>query len=102
MKELPIGVYTIPQDCRAILVKGKVHVFQKIRNTLAEGEYRCKDCKHYVLGKTTINQSSFRLSYVCEMRPKAVANPCYKERKLFYAALKYGKLCDKFELREAE
>jgi len=59
---------------------------------LVEGEYRCKDCKHYVKGFSS-NSAWFETN-VCELlfkRTTKEGRPCYK------AVNKYNLPCDKFE-----
>lgn len=102
MKAIEIGEYIIPEDCRAIIANGKVMVFPRKQRTLGEGDYRCRDCVHYRIGQTSINQASYNYNYICEMRPKEVHNSKFAGQKLYYCALKYGKICEHFEKKGAE
>lgn len=98
--EIKEGIYDIPKGCRAMVVKGQVKVFPRIRaaNLYERGVYRCKDCEHYVIGQTKINQIHY--GYICELRPKENYNKRFPEQQLFFTALKYGFPCEKFKLRE--
>ena len=88
LDDLKEGEYTIPDDCTAKIVGRTVVVYKRKSKKLAPNEYRCKDCKHRVKGRT------FRRQYydtmVCELKPK-------EENGLFYCAPLYGKPCKKFE-----
>lgn len=97
MKTIEIGEYLIPDDCRAIVANGKVMVFPRKQKTLGEGEYRCRDCVHRRKGQTSINQASCNFGYICNMKPKEINNPKFAGQKLYYCALKYGKICEHFE-----
>lgn len=96
--ELKEGIYTLPDNLRAVVEKGIVKVFPKSRtkNLKERGIYRCKDCTHYVLGRAKAGKSY--LDRVCELRPKKNTSKQYPEQELYYAALKYGIPCEKFEL----
>ena len=94
------GEYTIADDCRAIVASGKVIVFKRQHRTLKENDFRCRDCVHYHKGQTSTNQESHNFGYICDMKPKEVCNNNSKNQKLYYSALKYGKICDHFERKE--
>ena len=97
MKELVIGTYTIPVDCRAVVRNGQfVEVTKRKNRCLGPNEYRCKDCKHRIKGHTLIN--SYWETDVCEKKPKVVKNASVKHQ-LFYSANPYGKPCEYFELK---
>ena len=100
--ELQVGEYFIPKDCTIRRIGQTIQVYRKRKDRLDVGEYRCKDCKHYVKGYT--NAIYYWTTDVCEMKPKApskkqLSNPQLANRKLYFAAQKYGKPCDNFELR---
>ena len=86
--ELQIGEYIIPDDCTAKIVGRSVIVYKRKRHILTPTEYRCKDCKHCVLGYT-FSKKSYR-SFVCDLKPKS-------KNGLHYSAPLYGKPCENFE-----
>lgn len=94
-KVITKGEYIIPEDCRAMVAGGKVFVFPKKQKEPTG--YRCRDCVHYRKGQTSINQFRDSFGYICEMKPKEVHNPKFAGQRLFYSALKYGKICSHFE-----
>lgn len=94
------GEYTIADDCRAIVANGKVMVFKRKQRTLKETDFRCRDCVHYHKGQTSINQASYNFGYICDMKPKEIRNTKFINQKLYYSALKYGKICENFERKE--
>lgn len=94
------GEYTIPDDCRAIVANGKVKVFKRKYRTLKENDFRCRDCVHYHKGQTSTNQKSHNFGYICDMKPKEVCNTKFTNLRLYYTALKYGKICEHFERKE--
>lgn len=91
------GEYFIPDGYSVKKVGRTLQVYQSKSNRLPKGEYRCKDCKHYVKGFSS--NSAWYETRVCELifkRTTKEGRPCYK------AVNKYGKPCDKFELKEGE
>lgn len=91
--ELKTGEYTVPEGC-TVKIKGKiVSVYERKNKTLSPTEYRCKDCKHRVLGKSV----GYFDTYVCDLKPKKLK--AYKVMR-FHAARKYGKPCECFELNK--
>ena len=90
--EIKEGTYQIPDDMRAIVQKGGKEILVKKRIArsprLGEGEYRCRDCAHFVQGKSMKGQ--WYTNWVCHMKPKATEG-------LYYACLPYGKPCEHFE-----
>ena len=108
--ELPIGIYDIPKDCRAVVLEGgrKVEIRKKKNLPLEPTEHRCCHCKHYVEGYTGLYHWS---TMVCDAKPKALSKAMekrkaeskwYKDYTLYYAAQRYGKPCEMFELKEEE
>lgn len=106
--ELPIGIYTIPGKCRAVVLEGgrKVEIRLKKNLPLEPEDHRCCHCKHYKTGHT-----GFYLwtTTICDKKPKQLSkamtrraerNPKYKDMKLFYHTYRYGKPCEMFELKE--
>lgn len=85
--ELKIGEYFIPDGCTAKFVGRTVVVYKRKSKRLAPTEYRCRDCKHRVKGKTFSRQ--FYETMVCEEKPK--------QNGLFYCAPLYGMPCENFE-----
>jgi hypothetical protein len=94
--ELKEGKYFIPDGYTVRRVGKILHVYKPKSKGLIEGDYRCKDCVHYVEGYTS-NVRWYK-SIVCDVQPKREA----KDGKMLYkAAQKYGKPCDKFELKQS-
>lgn len=93
--KLQEGEYMIPDGLSIRKVGRILKVYKPKDNRLSEGEYRCKDCKHYVRGFSS--NSAWYETMVCELilkRTTKEGRPCYK------AVNKYKKPCEKFELRE--
>ena len=94
MKEIKEGVYLIPDNLRAIIKDGgKTLVVQerKGRNPyLKEGEYRCRDCTHFIKGYWS-KKVKWYTTFVCDKKPKG--DGC------FYACHYYGKPCENFNLK---
>lgn len=91
------GEYFIPDGYSVKKVGQTLQVYKSKANRLPKGEYRCKDCKHYVRGFSS--NSAWYETMVCELifkRTTKEGRPCYK------AVNKYGKPCDKFELKEGK
>lgn len=101
--ELKEGTYKIPFGYKAVLKKGEVIILPRVRiyDLKDLGEYRCKDCKHYVKGPTKAMQRKEVYGYICDLRPKKYprVNNADNEQ-IYYTALKYGLPCEKFELNE--
>lgn len=95
---LEIGTYIIPEGCKATVMGGEVIISIKKDNRIKEGDWRCKDCIHRKEGKTSIN--AWTMSWVCELKPKAVRNPRFANQKLFYCANRNDKACENFERKE--
>jgi hypothetical protein len=95
--ELQEGTYQIPDGLSVKQVGRTIEVYKSKKKTLEEGDYRCKDCIHYVkgLGK----QSGGWETMVCEEKP---AGEDKKGVMRYYAMSKYGKPCESFKLREDE
>lgn len=49
---LEIGQYTIHEGCKATVSGGVIEISIKKDNRIKEGDWRCKDCKHRIDGKT--------------------------------------------------
>lgn len=89
------GEYMIPDGLSIKKVGRILQVYKSKTNRLSEGEYRCKDCKHYVRGYSS--NSAWFETMVCELLYKRST----KEGRPYYKAVnKYAKPCDKFELKE--
>ena len=106
--ELQIGIYDIPKDCRAVVLEGsrKIEIRKKKNLPLEPTEHRCCHCKHYVEGHTGLYHWS---TMVCDAKPKKLSytleilkanHETYKDYTLYYAAQRYGKPCEMFELKE--
>lgn len=87
--ELQIGEYAIPDGCtvKVDVVGGTVVVYKRKSKKLSPSEYRCKDCKHRVKGRT-FSTTRYE-TMVCELKPK--------KEGLFFGAPLYGLPCEKFE-----
>lgn len=103
--ELPIGVFDIPKDCRAVILEGgrQVEIRKKKNLPLEPTEARCCHCKHYVDGHAGLYHW---VTKVCNAKPKTLskamekrkaAHKAYKDYTLYYAAQRYGKPCEMFE-----
>jgi len=93
METLKEGTYSIPKDLRVIVINPTTIKVQKRKARspiLGEGEYRCKDCIHWVPGHALKNPHYSTI--VCEMKPKGNGG-------LFYAQPYYGKPCEHFQLK---
>lgn len=98
MKELEIGTYIIPADCRARVENGRVEVAKRTGSrSLSSTDYRCRDCKHRVKGHTTTNK--WWESYVCDLKPKVIKSNREVGHRIYFCAPPYGKPCENFELR---
>ena len=106
--EIQIGIYDIPKDCRAVVLEGgrKIEIRKKKNLPLEPTEHRCCHCKHYVDGHTGLY---IWLTKVCDAKPKVLSkamekrkanHKTYKDYTLYYAAQRYGKPCEMFELKE--
>lgn len=60
---------------------------------------RCKDCKHWGKGKTSIN--AWRESTVCFLKRKKILHPKFKDQVIYYAKPRMCKACKLFERKEA-
>lgn len=96
--ELEIGDYVIPDGCSIMRSGRTLLVYETKSNKLKEGDYRCKDCIHYIKGYSP-NSGWFETT-VCRMFPKRMSKD--GKRMLYKAAYKYGKPCDSFKMREEE
>lgn len=92
MRTIEEGEYLIPNGYSVKRVGDKLTVYKSKRNVLKVGEYRCKDCKHYVKGFST--NSGWYETMVCEENPKRITND---GRYTYKAVQKYGMPCYKFE-----
>lgn len=96
---LDVGEYALPRDCRAVLDGGIVRVVRRSRRRLSEGEFRCRDCRHFGDGHSV---AAWYTSKVCRMKPKTVkyGRNAGTDVPLFYSAQPYGKPCLMFEHRD--
>lgn len=92
------GRYRIPEGYKATIHQGLVEISVKKDNRIKEGDWRCKDCKHRIKGKSSIN--AYYPSYVCRLKPKQVRNSRFANRKLYYCANRNDKACENFERKE--
>lgn len=98
---LDVGEYALPRDCRAVLDGGIVRVVGRSRHRLSEGEFRCRDCRHFGDGHSV---AAWYTSKVCRMKPKTVkyGRNAGTDVPLFYSAQPYGKPCPKFERADTD
>ena len=90
------GEYTIPPGYTIKKVGGVIRVYKSASKCLGPNDHRCKDCAHYVEGYSL--NSGWYKTKVCELQPKRPSKD--GKRMLYKAAKKYGKPCDKFELKK--
>ena len=102
---LNIGLYDIPEDCRAKIIEGgrKIEIAKRKDIRLSPDEKRCGHCKHYVSGHAVLNLWT---TTVCNAKPKKLsealekrkaAHKVYKNYTLYYGAQRNGKICEMFE-----
>ena len=91
---LHVGEYSLPDDCTCRIVKRKVIVTKKVPRGIQPGDYRCKDCKKQIIGKST--RSAWYDTKVCSAKPKSM----YGSTQLYYGAPDNRKPCEMFEKRE--
>ena len=94
------GSYLIPEGCKATVHNGVVEISVRRDNRIKYGDWRCKDCKHRIKGKTSIN--AYYPSWVCALKPKQVRNPRFANRKLYYCANRNDKACENFEITSSQ
>lgn len=95
MKMLSEGIYLIPEGCKAIVSGGAIQISVKKDNRIKYGDWRCRDCKHRIDGKVSLNA----WTWVCELKPKAIRNPRFASQKIFYCANRNDKACENFEFK---
>lgn len=88
-RKLPIGVYDIPPDCRAVVREGRVAV---IRRASISDTPRCTSCCHCVKGKSS--RAQLYAHPVCTLRPKTYTSP--EISNIYYAVQRYDTACDKY------
>ena len=94
--KLKEGEYFIPDGYTVKRVGRTIQVYKPRTKGLIEGDYRCKDCVHYVEGYTS--NIRWYKSIVCDVQLKREA----KDGMMLYkGAKKYGKPCDNFELKQS-
>ena len=59
---------------------------------------RCKDCKHWGKGKTSIN--AWRESTVCFLKRKKILHPRFKDQVIYYAKSRMSKPCNSFDRKD--
>lgn len=93
--KLEVGVYDIPDNCRAVVRDGQVAI---IAHSPHLDVPRCTSCIHCVSGCSSYAQ---RFEHrVCELRPKpnrGYVRPDLKDQPRFYAVQPYDTACDKYE-----
>lgn len=95
--ELKIGEYVIPENLTAKIEGRTLQVYERKDRKLRTDEPRCKNCIHYVGGKTTYGYWS---TMVCDAKPKTVKYKPPKEfenMKIYYGANPYDMPCEKYE-----
>lgn len=97
-ENLSEGRYLIPDGYKATVSNGVVEISVKRDNRIKDGDWRCKDCKHRVEGRTSINVH--HTSWVCELKPKTILNPRFANQEIYYCANRNNKACENFERKE--
>lgn len=92
------GYYLIPEGYKATVHNGMVEISVKRDNRIKDGDWRCKDCKHRIEGRASIN--AYFPSYVCALKPKQVRNTRFASLKLYYCANRNDKACGNFERKD--
>ena len=105
MEKIKIGIYEIPDDCRAVILAGgrTLEVRRKKEKRIGADEPRCFRCKHFVSGHSILHAWT---TMVCDAKPKTLSDamerwkanhPKFKDYVLYYSANRYDKACEKYE-----
>lgn len=82
-----------------LLVRKAINSFSaKLDKIQGVDDPRCKDCKHWGNGKTSIN--AWRESTVCFLKRKKILHPRFKDQVIYYAKSRMCKPCNSFDRKE--
>lgn len=82
-----------------LLVRKAINSFSaKLDKIQGVDDPRCKDCKHWGKGKTSIN--AWRESTVCFLKRKKILHPRFKDQVIYYAKSRMSKPCNSFDRKE--
>lgn len=82
-----------------LLVRKAINSFSaKLDKIQGVDDPRCKDCKHWGKGKTSIN--AWRESTVCFLKRKKILHPRFKDQVIYYAKSRMCKPCNSFDRKE--
>ena len=82
-----------------LLVRKAINSFSaKLDKIQGVDDPRCKDCKHWGKGKTSIND--WRESTVCFLKRKKILHPRFKDQVIYYAKSRMCKPCNSFDRKE--
>ena len=82
-----------------LLVRKAINSFSaKLDKIQGVDDPRCKDCKHWGKGKTSIN--AWRESTVCFLKRKKILHPKFKDQVIYYAKSRMCKPCNSFDRKE--
>ena len=82
-----------------LLVRKAINSFSaKLDKIQGVDDPRCKDCKHWGKGKSSIN--AWRESTVCFLKRKKILHPRFKDQVIYYAKSRMCKPCNSFDRKE--
>ena len=82
-----------------LLVRKAINSFSaKLDKIQGVDDPRCKDCKHWGKGKTSIN--AWRESTVCFLKRKKILHTRFKDQVIYYAKSRMCKPCNSFDRKE--
>ena len=82
-----------------LLVRKAINSFSaKLDKIQGVDDPRCKDCKHWGKGKTSIN--AWRESTVCFLKRKKILHPRFKDQVIYYAKSRMCKPCNSFDRKD--
>ena len=82
-----------------LLVRKAINSFSaKLDKIQGVDDPRCKDCKHWGKGKSSIN--AWRESTVCFLKRKKILHPRFKDQVIYYAKSRMSKPCNNFDRKD--
>lgn len=90
---LHVGEYKLADDCTCHIANRTVIVTEKVSRGIRPGDYRCRDCKNQIVGRSTC--TAWYDTKVCSLKPKKMNG----SRQLYYCAPDTRKPCEMFELK---
>jgi len=82
-----------------LLVRKAINSFSaKLDKIQGVDDPRCKDCKHWGKGKSSIN--AWRESTVCFLKRKKILHPRFKDQVIYYAKSRMSKPCNSFDRKD--